>query len=307
MLLRPVTLKVIVLASAITIALIIAMQILWLNRIYNNYERYTQGTLPRHELLGWLIVTIILALVLIALATVLISFYRKRYIREIEKDFLNNFMHEFKTPLAVMGIAGKVLNKPGIEHQPERLHKYAGIIKEQSEQLEHKVNRILEVALSDRKKVALAKEDIEVNAMVTRTISFLKPLIDERSAAVEFIPGPEPLRIHADATYFNQVLINLLENSLKYAAKPQIKIGTSRTDKMCIISVKDNGIGIDKKYHKDIFRKFYRVPTGNVHNVKGFGIGLNFAKKVVDAHQGRITVESAPGIGSEFSILMPLI
>ncbi len=304
---RPVTLKMIVLVSAITIALIIAMQLLWLNRIYSNYESYTQGTLPRHELLGWLIVTVILALVLIVLAIVLISFYRKRYIREVEKEFLNNFMHEFKTPLAVMGIAGKVLDTPGIEQQPGRLHKYAVIIKEQAEQLEHKVNRILEVALSDRKKVALAKEDIEVNAMVSRTITFLQPLIDEKSAAIEFTPAPEPLRIYADATYFNQALINLLDNSLKYATKPQIKIGTTRTDKMCIISVKDNGIGIEKKYLKDIFRKFYRVPTGNVHNVKGFGIGLNFAKKVVDAHQGRITVESAPGVGSEFSILMPLI
>jgi two-component system, OmpR family, phosphate regulon sensor histidine kinase PhoR len=297
----------IVLVSAVTVALIIAMQLLWLNRIYSNYESYTQGTLPRHELLGWLIVTIVLALILIGLAIILISFYRNRYIREVEKDFLNNFMHEFKTPLAVMGIAGKVLDSPGIEQQPARLHKYAVIIKEQAEQLEHKVNRILEVALSDRKKVALAKEDIEVNEMVTRTIDFLQPLIKERSAAIEFIPGPEPLRIHADAIYFNQVLINLLDNSLKYATKPQIKIGTTRTDKMCIISVRDNGIGIEKKYLKDIFRKFYRVPTGNVHNVKGFGIGLNFAKKVVDAHQGRITVESAPGIGSEFSILMPLI
>ena len=297
----------IVLVSAITIVLIMAMQILWLNRIYTNYESFTQGTLPRHELLGWLIVTIILALVLIGLAIILMSFYRKRYIREVEKDFLNNFMHEFKTPLAVMGIAGKVLDSPGIEQQPARLHKYAVIIKEQAEQLEHKVNRILEVALSDRKNVELEKEELEVNAMVTRTISFLQPLIDEKSAAIEFTPGPEPLRIHADAVYFNQVLINLLDNSLKYATKPQIKIGTVRTDKMCIISVKDNGIGIEKKYLKDIFRKFYRIPTGNVHNVKGFGIGLNFAKKVVDAHQGRITVESAPGIGSEFSVLMPLI
>ena len=173
---RPVTLKMIVLASAITIALIIAMQLLWLNRIYSNYESYTQGTLPRHELLGWLIVTVILALVLIVLAIVLISFYRKRYIREVEKEFLNNFMHEFKTPLAVMGIAGKVLDTPGIEQQPGRLHKYAVIIKEQAEQLEHKVNRILEVALSDRRDVALAKEEIDVNAMVSRTIAFLQPL-----------------------------------------------------------------------------------------------------------------------------------
>ena len=303
---RPVTLKVIVLTSAITIAVIIAMQLLWLNRIYNNYESYTQGTLPRHELLGWLIVTVVLALIVISLAIVLISFYRKRYVREVEKDFLNNFMHEFKTPLAVMGIAGKVLDSPGIEQQPARLHKYAGIVKEQAEQLENKVNRILEVALSDR-KVALAKEEIDVNAMVLRTLTFLQPLIEERSAAIEFTPGTEPLRIHADAIYFNQVLINLLENSLKYATNPRIKIGTGRTEKMCVISVKDNGIGIEKRHHKDIFRKFYRVPTGNVHNVKGFGIGLNFAKKVVDAHQGRILVESAPGRGSEFSILMPLI
>jgi two-component system phosphate regulon sensor histidine kinase PhoR len=153
----------------------------------------------------------------------------------------------------------------------------------------------------------LAKGDVDVNAMISRAITFLQPLIDERKALIEFTPATEPLRIHADGTYMLQVIINLLDNGLKYARNPKITITAVRTGNSCIISVQDNGIGIEKKHHKDIFRKFYRVPTGNVHNVKGFGIGLNFAKKVVDAHQGKIEVESTPGIGSTFSIHMPLI
>lgn len=248
-----------------------------------------------------------LLVMLIGLGGLLYYFYRQWQKREVQKDFLNNFMHEFKTPLAVMGIAGKVLLSPGIEQQGGRLRKYAGIIKEQSEELENKVNRILEAALSDRKEIIKAKELVDVNEMIAAAISFLQPLISEKQAVIEFTPCSEPLRIYADGASVKQVLINLLDNSLKYSAKPVIKVEAVRLDKMCVISVKDNGIGIEKKYHKDIFRKFYRVPTGNVHNVKGFGIGLNFAKKVVDAHHGKIDVHSLPGIGSEFSVQMPLI
>ncbi|HEX2684698.1 MAG TPA: HAMP domain-containing sensor histidine kinase [Ferruginibacter sp.] len=306
---RPPTFKTIVLSSAITIVVIVAMQFLWLSRVSDIYDEAPQhGTSVRDAFNLWIIVACLLMLLLVGMAVILVYFYRQRYRQEAQKDFLNNFMHEFKTPLAVMGIAGKVLQSPGIEQQTTRLKKYAAIVKEQSEQLENKVNRILEVALSERKQVVLAKNDLDVNAMVLKAIGFLQPLIDERGAVIEFTPGTEHLRIHADGVYMQQVMINLLDNALKYAnARPRVTITATHTEKMCTISVNDHGIGIEKKYHKDIFRKFFRVPTGNVHNVKGFGIGLNFAKKVVDAHQGKIEVESSIGIGSKFSIHMPLI
>jgi two-component system phosphate regulon sensor histidine kinase PhoR len=249
----------------------------------------------------------ILFILLAWFAGLLIYFYRRKA-RDEQKDFLNNFMHELRTPVTVMKIAGKVLQSPDIGQQPERLHKYAGIIKEQAEELESNINRILEVALSEQKKLVLLKEEIDVNAMIGKAISFMQPLIDDRSAIIDFTPGPTPLRIHADGIHMQQVVVNLLDNGLKYAINtPHIKIEVSQNEKICIISVRDNGIGIEKKRFKDIFRKFYRVPTGNVHNVKGFGIGLNFAKKVVDAHNGKIEVSSEPGIGSNFNIHMPLI
>ena len=305
---RAPTFKTIIFSISIAIVLILAMQVLWLSKISNIYDDVPQHEGPiQHEFNLWIIVAILLMGVLLSMIVMLLVFYRQHYREEAQKQFLDNFMHEFKTPLAVMGIAGTVLQSPGIEQQSIRLKKYASIVKEQSEQLENKVNRILEVALSERKQVVLAKEDIDVNAMISKAITFLQPLIDERAAVISFTPGPEPVRIYADGIYMLQVVINLLDNSLKYATRPEIKIEAGRTEKMCIITVTDNGIGIDKKYHKDIFRKFYRVPTGNVHNVKGFGLGLNFAKKVIDAHQGKIEVESMPGMGSKFSIHMPLI
>lgn len=306
---RPPTLKTIFFSGAAVILLIIAVLLVWLARVYDLSSDFTHAdTDILHEIKVWIgIGGIVLVVLLTGLGVLLYYFFRQRYVQEVQKDFLNNFMHEFKTPLSVMGIAGRVLLSPGIEQQADRFKKYAAIIKEQSGELESKVNRILEAALSDRKEAVLVKEDIDVNEMIAAAVTFLQPLISEKGAVVEFTPGSIPLRIHADGTYMQQVIINLLDNSLKYASRPRIRIEASRSDKMCIISVKDNGIGIEKKYLKQIFRKFYRIPTGNVHNVKGFGIGLNFAKKVIDAHQGKITVHSEPGIGSEFSIHVPLI
>jgi two-component system, OmpR family, phosphate regulon sensor histidine kinase PhoR len=304
---RPPTFKSIVLTCGIICVLIMTMQLLWLNRIYNLFTSIpVNDSSVQHEFNLWIVAVALLVVVLVSMAVILFTFYRQRFRQEVQKEFLNNFMHELKTPVSVMGIAGRVLLSPGIEQQQSRLRKYAGIIKDQAEQLENNINRILEVALSERKEIVLAKEDIDVNTMITRAVTSLQPLIDEKSAVIEFTPGPEPLRIHADGMYIMQVVLNLLDNSLKYSASPRIRVEAIRTERSVIISVEDNGIGIEKKHHKDIFRKFFRVPTGNVHNVKGFGIGLNFAKKVIDAHQGRIEVESSPGIGSKFSIHMPL-
>jgi two-component system, OmpR family, phosphate regulon sensor histidine kinase PhoR len=299
--------KTIIFTITAIIVLVVATQLFWLVTIYSSEQEALQQDVQRTVRASLIVTVLVLSLLLIGIAMLFFYFYRRRYRQEGQKDFLNNFMHEFKTPLAVIRIAGKVLLNPGIEKQPARMKKYAGIIREQSEQLEQKVNRILEVAVSERKDIVLEKEDTDVNGIVSEAIAFVQPLSEEKGAVIEFTPAAKPLRIHADSMYIRQAVICLLDNSLKYAARPEIKITTGHTDKMCVIAVKDNGIGIDRKYHKLIFRKFYRIPTGNVHNVKGFGIGLNFAKKVIDAHQGKIVVESMPGMGSTFSIHIPLI
>lgn len=229
------TLKTIILSAGAAITLIITLQVLWLSKISNIYSGIPQGegslrTGPVEDAFNlWIIVACLLMLVLLSMVVMLFIFYRQRYRDEAQKDFLNNFMHELKTPLAVMGIAGRVLQSPGIEHQSGRLKKYAAIVKEQSEHLENNINRILEVALSERKQIVLAKGDVDVNAMISRAITFLQPLIDERQALIEFTPATEPLRIHADGNYMLQVVINLLDNGLKYARNPKITITAVRT------------------------------------------------------------------------------
>lgn len=254
----------------------------------------------------WILSGLFLNISLAGAVIILYRFYKHRFWNGIQKEFVNNFIHEFRTPISVISIAGKVLETDGIEMHPSRLKKYAGIIKEQTDQLQHKVNQILALALSGKKTTVLEKRLVDVNTLVTSAISFVQPMVEEKSATIEFIPSEDSARLYADTIYITQALVNLLDNSLKYANLPCITLETAITEKTCDISIRDNGIGMEKKYIKHIFRKYYRIPTGNVHNVKGFGIGLNFVKNVVDAHNGRIEVDSTSGKGTEFRIKLPL-
>jgi two-component system phosphate regulon sensor histidine kinase PhoR len=274
------------------------------NHIYINFPNRKNFLLGEIKL--WIISGTFLILSLTALAVILFYLYHQRFWNEIQKDFVNNFIHEFSTPIAVLNIASKVLQNDGIEMQPRRLKKYATIVKEQTDQLQHKVSRILELALPEKRETNLEKEVVDVNALITKAIGFVQPLMDEKRASIEFIRSEGPVEVNAHSTHLLQAIVNLLDNSLKYSERPDIKIQTLQIEKTCSISVKDNGIGMEEKYFKHIFRKFYRIPTGNVHNVKGFGIGLNFVKKVIDAHDGRIEVNSMTGIGTEFRIQLPL-
>jgi two-component system phosphate regulon sensor histidine kinase PhoR len=248
----------------------------------------------------------VLLLSLLSFGFILYYFYRQRYWNGTQKDFLNNLMHEFRTPVSVMSIASKVLLAEGIEFQPTRLRQYAGIIKLQTEELEWKSRQVMDWALMEKKSVAWKRESVDLNEIISNAINFVQPLAEERRASIDFRPPYESINITADAGYLTQAIVNLLDNSLKYALEPQIELGIQMSNATCTLSVRDNGIGIDEKYHKHIFRKFYRIPTGNIHNVKGFGIGLNFVKKVVDAHKGRIEVNSVMGKGTEFTIHLPL-
>jgi len=134
----------------------------------------------------------------------------------------------------------------------------------------------------------------------------VQPLIEEKHAKVELKMDENQDGLHGDKAHLELAVVNLLENALKYAAEPHIVVETGNAEDDFFISVKDNGVGIEKKYIKSIFKKFYRIPTGDIHNVKGFGLGLNFVKRIIDAHNGKIKVNSLPGIGTEFRLFIPL-
>ncbi len=257
------------------------------------------------QLSFWITGSILLLIALVGLSASLIYLYKQKTLNEVQKDFVNNFTHEFKTPLAVIKLATDVLINPSIINKPDRLLAYSNIIKQQNEHLQHQVERLLKTANSDQHKLALEKEDFVINEVVFDVLRQLDPLIKENNAEVEYSPGNKQIRFTADKSHLSMVLVNLIENAIKYSGEPHVLIQTTVNDDGYCLSVKDNGVGIEKKYIKFLFRKFFRVPTGNVHNVKGFGLGLNFVKKVVDAHRGRILVNSLPGIGTEFKIILP--
>lgn len=260
-----------------------------------------------HEMMFWIVTAVFLLLILIGLTISLLYLYRQKFLNELQKDFVDNFTHEFKTPLAVMKIAGDVLTQPNIAEKPERLIKYSNVIKEQTEHLQSQVERLLKTVSSEAKKLVIQKEPCQLNELIQHSLDQIEPLVRMRDARVEFSPDENEPVINADKAHLQLVLINLVENALKYSNnQPHIIIQLQNgNDEFYSISVKDNGIGIEKKNIKYLFKKFYRVPTGNVHNVNGFGLGLNFVKKVIDAHNGKIIINSVPGIGTEFKIQLP--
>jgi len=257
------------------------------------------------EMNFWIVSSIVLFLSLMGLAISLFYFYRQKFLAEIQKDFVNNFTHEFKTPLAVMKIAADVLAQQNIMHQPDRLGRYAQIIKNQTEHLQNQVERLLKASAIENRKIPIEKETINANQLIEQALNKVQPLVEQKKAWVELKAEDQKTEIHADEAHLELALVNLLENALKYSDNPHIVVETGKHDTDFFISIKDNGIGIEKKYIKNIFKKFYRVPTGNVHNVKGFGMGLNFVKRIIDAHDGKIKVNSLPGIGTEFRLLIP--
>ena len=260
-----------------------------------------------HEMLFWIITAVVLLLVLIGLSMSIVYLYKQKFLNELQKDFVNNFTHEFKTPLAVMKIAGDVLIQPSITNQPARLLKYGMVIKEQTEHLQNQVERLLTTATGDNKQIIVLKQPCVLNELIEHAIEQLEPLISEKECEIYFSKYPEDIKLNIDRVHLQLVIINLIENGIKYSsAKPYIAIEIEQEDNgLYSISIKDKGIGIEEKNFKYLFQKFYRVPTGNVHNVNGFGLGLNFVKKIVDAHDGKIIVKSVFGVGTEFKIFIP--
>jgi two-component system, OmpR family, phosphate regulon sensor histidine kinase PhoR len=277
----------------------------------NTYDHILLYFPHRHEYIleqmdFWIVSSIVLFIALIGLAASLFYFYRQKFLAEIQKDFVNNFTHEFKTPLAVMKIASDVLSQESITRQPDRLERYVAIIQNQTEHLQAQVERLLRTASIETKDLPIRKEEIDAHLLIEEALNKVQPLIEQKKAKVEVRMDEVDGRLQADRAHLELAVVNLLENALKYSTDPHIVVQTGHDEDDFYISVKDNGVGIEKQYLKNIFKKFYRVPTGDIHNVKGFGLGLNFVKRIIDAHKGKIKVNSLPGIGTEFRLFIPL-
>ena len=258
------------------------------------------------QMFFWIASSGFLLLVLIGFGFSIFYLYRQKFFNETQRDFVNNFTHEFKTPLAVIKIAADVLQKQSTIDKPEKLKNYAGIIHDQTSHLQSQVQRLLEIAYTDRSSLPLEKEKFDINLLIQESINDLHPLIEQKHAVVKTnfaVQGPV---INADRSYLRLCLINLIENAIKYSTAPVIEISTKVDGTTLLIVVKDNGIGIATTHQKKIFERFYRITDGELHISKGFGLGLNFVKKVIDTHHGKIEVMSELGKGSSFTIKLSL-
>lgn len=258
------------------------------------------------QMMFWIASSGLLLLVLIGFGFSIFYLYRQKFFNETQKDFINNFTHEFKTPLAVIKIAADVLQQKTIIEKPDKLKNYAGIINEQTSHLQLQVQRLLEIAYTDRSSLPLEKEKFDINLLIEESINDLQPLIEQKNAIVKTNFAKPDAIILADKPYLRLCLINLIENAIKYSATPVIDITTWIEANYFCISVKDNGIGIAPEHQKKIFERFYRIKEGELHTSKGFGLGLNFVKKVIDTHKGKIEVTSELGKGSSFTLKLPV-
>jgi two-component system phosphate regulon sensor histidine kinase PhoR len=238
--------------------------------------------------------------------TLYIMFKQKR-LSEMKNDFVNNMTHELKTPISTISLASQMLNDRSIPDEQKNLGHISRIIQTESRQLGYQVERVLQMAIFDHGELKLKREPVDLHDIIETVAQNFLLQMDKRGGKLEFQPEADQSVVTGDLMHLTNVVSNLMENAMKYTSrKPEISISTLNENNTIVVSVADNGIGISKEDQKRIFDKFYRVPTGNVHNVKGFGLGLSYVKLIVEEHGGTIRIKSESTVGSRFDIRLPL-
>lgn len=254
----------------------------------------------------WSFSSIVLLLVIVFFAYTLFVILKQKRLSEIQKDFINNMTHEFKTPIATIAVSAEVLKDPAIVHQPERLFNYTTIIENENKRLKQHVERVLQMAKLDKEDIELKKESVNLHEVIEEVAEGMRVPLQEKQGKLELLLEAGTSKLQADKHHLTNVIYNLVDNAIKYCKEsPLITIRTKEEAKGIGLEITDNGIGIKEENKKRIFQKFYRVPTGNVHDVKGFGLGLHYVKQIVEAHRGRITLESEVGKGCTFKVFIP--
>ena len=254
----------------------------------------------------WIYIGLVILLVSIFFVFAIVMILRQRKISEVKNDFINNMTHELKTPISTIGLSSEMLMKMQDFSDVDRVKRYASIIYNENKRLEKQVERVLRVARLDKHKIALEKQALDLHELICTV---------KENVVFNQLEGREGVHLHLEATssilnldpvHLTNILYNLIDNAIKYCqVDPEIHIYTRSTPKYIELTIEDNGIGIPKEEIRQVFDKFYRVPTGNLHNVKGFGLGLFYVKLIVEAHRGKVKVQSEPGKGSRFIIQLP--
>lgn len=281
--------------------------------VFDKSDYYFKVNFPQKPVVSSIMISVWVIAILILLATLLFFGYslnvifKQARLSEFQKNFINNLAHEFKTPISTIAISADVLNEDEILQEPERLKNYARIIKKENERLKNQVTKILQLAKLESDEVALSMSEFHINETLLQLASAFAVHVEERGGHLKTIFYTRGAKLLADKTHFENVVNTLLDNALKYTEKkPEIQIISDDDEKNIYISVKDNGIGIAKEYQGKVFEKFFRIPTGNIHNVKGYGLGLHYVQMIAKAHNWQTHVHSEPNKGSTFTLVIPV-
>lgn len=267
-----------------------------------------QRSLVWKEMISFILGSILFTLIITTAFFITIrTLLRQKKLSEIKSDFINNMTHEFKTPLATISLAVDALKNEKVSSDKEKTGYFTGIIKEENKRMNKQVETILQAALLDKQEVQLTLKKLSAHDLVVSALNNINLQVEEKGGKLDVDLGAEKDLIMANEVHFTNLINNLLDNAVKYSKENlYIKLSTKNSGNQLKIIIEDNGIGMNKETLNRIFEKFYRAHTGNVHNVKGFGLGLSYVKTMVEAHHGTIKAESVLGKGSSFTITIPL-
>ena len=254
----------------------------------------------------WIYLIVIVGLVLIFFGYSISIILRQKKLSEVKTDFINNMTHELKTPISTIGLSCEMLLKEDFSNDPTRIQRYAGLIYKENKRLENQVEKVLNIAKLDQNEIILNKQVLQIHELIEEAAESFRFNQLEKGGTIDLKLDASSNEIFGDLVHITNVIFNLLDNAVKYCNDfPVVEVSSTSSSKGVYIQVKDYGIGIKKENLKFVFDQFYRVPTGNLHNVKGFGLGLYYVKMIVEAHGGTINVKSIFGKETAFNLFFP--
>lgn len=253
--------------------------------------------------------SVIFTLVIVATySTTLSQLVKQRQVSQIKTDFINNMTHEFKTPIATINLALDSIKNPKISQDQEKTKRYLGMIRDENERMHAQVENVLRISELERNELNIKKERLELTDLVEDAISHVELILEDQQGYVKTHFNAKKSSILANETHFTNVIVNILDNAVKYSLdSAKIDVYTENVKNYIVLKIQDQGVGMGKSVQRKIFQKFYREHTGNIHNVKGHGLGLAYVKRILTDHHAEVSVESIKGKGSTFIIKLPLI
>ncbi|GAA4971181.1 HAMP domain-containing sensor histidine kinase [Algibacter aquimarinus] len=261
------------------------------------------------SVIGMMTLSIVFTLIIIiAYSSSLYQLIKQRKISQIKTDFINNMTHEFKTPIATINLALDSIKNPKIIGDQEKVKRYLGMIKEENKRMHAQVENVLRISKLEKNELNISKDRVKLHDLILDAITHVELIVEDRNGYIKTFLEADKSSILANETHFTNVIVNILDNAIKYSPEaPKIEVYTENVGNNILLKIKDHGSGMSKAAVKRVFEKFYREHTGNIHNVKGHGLGLAYVKRIVDDHQGHVSAESEKDNGSTFTIKLPII